>query len=343
MGLFSGMLFGIVLVYVFRAKWSSFPSSVFVISFCIGLLLIFTLDSLILRVAGKIKKVIVVVGQVKNNYTIQNDACIEKKEVKSIGELAKYNDIDEIIICEKINDEKNFNLLIYLLQKLKTEILFVPELYGELLSENFNGITTSQFVATFFGKKSDIEESLIKAMDIAISLIMLIMTFPLLVLTSILIKISSPGLIFYAQKRAGKNGKIFTMYKFRTMINDAEKTSGLSPATENDFRITGIGRFLRKTRLDELPQLWNVLKGEMSLVGPRPENLYRVKTHKALQGLRLAVKPGMTGLAQIRSFYDLHPKHKIKYDFLYIQRRSLLLNLYILMKTVPVVFSKKGW
>ena len=89
----------------------------------------------------------------------------------------------------------------YLLQKLKTEILFSPELYGELLSENFNGITTSQFVATFFGKKTDIEESLMRAMDIAISLIMLIMTFPLLVLTSILIKISSPGLIFYAQER----------------------------------------------------------------------------------------------------------------------------------------------
>jgi lipopolysaccharide/colanic/teichoic acid biosynthesis glycosyltransferase len=100
---------------------------------------------------------------------------------------------------------------------------------------------------------------------------------------------------------------------------------------------------LRQTRLDELPQLYNVLKGDMSLVGPRPENVYRVKLHKALQGLRLSVKPGLTGLAQIRSFYDLKPPKKIKYDYLYIQKRNLFLNLYILMKTIPVIFSKKGW
>ena len=94
--------------------------------------------------------------------------------------------------------------------------------------------------------------------------------------------------------------------------------------------------------MDELPQLINILKGQMSLVGPRPENISRVNTHKALRGLRLAVKPGLTGLAQIQSYYDLHPRHKIKYDFLYIQRRSFALNLYILAKTIPVVLGRKG-
>ena len=94
--------------------------------------------------------------------------------------------------------------------------------------------------------------------------------------------------------------------------------------------------------MDELPQLVNVLKGQMSLVGPRPENISRVNTHKALRGIRLAVKPGLTGLAQTQSYYDLHPKHKIKYDFLYIQRRSFALNLYILAKTIPVVLNRKG-
>ena len=87
----------------------------------------------------------------------------------------------------------------------------------------------------------------------------------------------------------------------------------------------------------------NILHGKMSLVGPRPENYYRVKLHPALQGLRLSVKPGLTGLAQIRTHYDLHPRHKTKYDYLYIQRRSVLLNVYILLKTIPVVFSKTGW
>ncbi len=127
------------------------------------------------------------------------------------------------------------------------------------------------------------------------------------------------------------------------MVKDAEEMAGFSPATENDPRITKIGRWLRITRLDELPQLLNVLKGQMSLVGPRPENLCRVENYEALQSLRLVVKPGLTGLAQIRSFYDLNPRHKIKYDYLYIQRRSLALNIYILLQTIPVVFSRKGW
>jgi lipopolysaccharide/colanic/teichoic acid biosynthesis glycosyltransferase len=126
------------------------------------------------------------------------------------------------------------------------------------------------------------------------------------------------------------------------MVKDAEKKSGFLPAIETDPRVTKVGRLLRRLRLDELPQLFNILCGQMSLVGPRPENLCRVGEHKALQELRLAVKPGLTGLAQVRSFYDLHPKHKIKYDYLYIQRRSLLLNLYILAKTIPVVLLMKG-
>ena len=161
-------------------------------------------------------------------------------------------------------------------------------------------------------------------------------------ITALLIKLTSLGHVIYKQGRVGKDGRIFTLYKFRTMINDAEKISGLLPATENDSRVTKVGRILRRTRLDELPQLFNVLRGEMSLVGPRPENLYRFNLHKALQGARLAVRPGLTGLAQIRKSYDLKPGHKVKYDYLYIQKRSLLFNLYILLKTVPVVLFKKG-
>ncbi|GAI46839.1 unnamed protein product, partial [marine sediment metagenome] len=129
----------------------------------------------------------------------------------------------------------------------------------------------------------------------------------------------------------------------RTMLKDAEKMSGFTPATSDDPRVTKVGKILRTARLDELPQLFNILRGQMSLVGPRPENLHRVYTQKALQGIRLAVKPGLTGLAQVKNVYDLHPKHKIKYDYLYIQRRSLKLNIDILLKTIPAVFSKKGW
>jgi lipopolysaccharide/colanic/teichoic acid biosynthesis glycosyltransferase len=126
------------------------------------------------------------------------------------------------------------------------------------------------------------------------------------------------------------------------MVHDAEHQHGHKPALSDDQRITRIGRFLRRSRLDELPQLVNVLRGQMSLVGPRPENVTRVNMHKALRGLRLAVQPGLTGLAQIRSYYDVNPGHKIKYDYLYIQRKSFMLNLYILYKTIFVVLGRRG-
>ena len=186
-------------------------------------------------------------------------------------------------------------------------------------------------------------ESLIRALDVVGSVTTLLVSLPAMIGVALLVKLSSSGRILYKQKRVGKNGRIFTLYKFRTMINNAEEHTGPVWATENDSRVTPIGTFLRRTRLDELPQLFNVLWGDMSLVGPRPERPYFVKRHKDLQGMRLAVKPGLTGLAQIRSYYNLKPGHKIKYDRLYIKKKSLLLNLFILSKTIPVIFTKKGW
>ena len=126
------------------------------------------------------------------------------------------------------------------------------------------------------------------------------------------------------------------------MVESAEEKSGPVLAVKNDLRVTRVGNFLRRTRIDELPQLINILRGDMSLVGPRPERPHFLKMHKALRGIRLAVKPGLTGLAQVRSHYELNPRHKIKYDYLYIQKKSLLLNLYLLIKTIPVIFSRKG-
>jgi len=200
------------------------------------------------------------------------------------------------------------------------------------------GILPAQLTGT-----SAFTEIFIRGLDIAGSLIMLVLAAPIIVIASVIIKISSVGPVLYKQHRVGKHSRIFTLYKFRTMVNDAEKIWGFTPATQDDERVTPIGRFLRRTRMDEIPQLVNVLKGEMSLVGPRPENLYRVNTHASLRGPRLLVKPGITGLAQIRAFYDLKPEHKIKYDYLYIQKRSFLLNAYILLKTIPVVLLRKGW
>jgi lipopolysaccharide/colanic/teichoic acid biosynthesis glycosyltransferase len=184
---------------------------------------------------------------------------------------------------------------------------------------------------------------LIRLLDIVGSLAILVLSLPVMIVSALLIKITSAGPVFYKQERVGQGGRLFTLCKFRTMINDAEKHVGPVWATKEDDRVTPVGRILRRMRIDELPQIYNVLRGDMSLVGPRPERPFFVERHQALQGARLAVKPGLTGLAQVRSFYDLKPAHKVKYDYLYIQKRSVFLNLYILLQTIPVLFAKKGW
>jgi len=341
-GLFFGTLLSVAFVYVFRINWGAFPTSVFVLSFFINLFLIFKANQFILKATKKIKREVVILGEGKVDDIVGKKANVEKKQIDQIRELLTYTNVDEIVVSEKITSAKDLNLLLYLQRKLKAEILLSPPVYMELLSERINGNSSVELLNTFVGRQSDLDEFSMRILDLVAGIGVLLAISPVIFLISLLIKLTSPGPVLYKQQRVGKDGKTFTLYKFRTMVKDAEKMSGLSPAIENDPRITKIGNWLRRTRLDELPQLLNVMKGEMSLVGPRPENLYRVGNHKALQSLRLAVKPGLTGLAQIRSFYDLSPKHKIKYDYLYIQRRSLILNLYILAKTIPVVFLKKG-
>jgi len=341
-GLFLGTLLSVAFVYVFRIKWGAFPTTVFVISFFVNLLLIFKLNQFVLKSSRRIKKKVLIIGQGDIDEVVIKKADVERVRIDEIKDLAKHIDADEIILCGKIPNEKDMSFITYLAQKLKIDVIFSPACYVQLLPEIVNGNNSIHSLATFVGRKQDTEEFLIRSIDIIGSLVILVVSLPLTVFAAILIKLTSEGSVIYKQERIGKDGKIFTLYKFRTMINDAEKQLGPVLATENDPRVTKIGRFLRDTRLDEIPQLLNVILGQMSLVGPRPERPYFVKHHKALMEIRLAVRPGLTGLAQIRNAYDLHPNHKIKYDYLYIQRRSLLLNLYILAKTIPVVLLKKG-
>ena len=343
LGLFFGTLMSIAFVYAFRINWGAFPTGIFVLSSSINLLLIFKLNQYVLKARKKIKKKVLIIGQDTADDIVGKKTIVEKISGDEIGQLAKYRDIDEVVICERIKDEKVLNLLIYLVHKLKIDVVFNPSIYMELLSGRIKGDDSVHFLSTFVGEKRDLEEFLMRGLDIAGSILILLFSTPVTILIPLLIKISSSGPVFYKQQRVGKDGKLFTLYKFRTMVNDAEKEVGPVLASRDDPRVTKVGKFLRATRLDELPQLINVLKGDMSLVGPRPERPHFVKRHKALHELRLAVKPGLTGLAQIRSFYDLKPQHKIKYDSLYIQKRSLLLNLYILIRTIPAAFSTKGW
>lgn len=342
LGLLFGTLLSIAFVYTFRAKYGAFPTSVFVLSFFVNLLLIFKPNQLVLKARKRIKKKIVVIGEEDIDDLPGKKAVVERIKIDEFEQLIRHTDADEILICEKIRNGKALSLLVYFVQKLKIDVVLSPSNYMELLSERINDEGSYNFLDTFVGKKAGVEEFLIRSLDVVGSLIILLIFAPVILVVSALIKITSAGPVFYKQERVGKHGKIFTLYKFRTMIRDAERNLGPVLASPDDPRVTKVGKALRRTRLDELPQLFNVLRGDMSLVGPRPERPHFVKLHNALRELRLVVRPGITGLAQIRSFYDLKPQHKIKYDYLYIQRRSLQLNLYILAKTIPVVLLGKG-
>lgn len=343
-GLLVTTLLSVLFIYIFRINWGAFPTSVFAISFLVNLLLVFKFNQWLLKKNKRIKKKVVVVGRgdIDINEIVIKKAAIEQYQISHFSELLKYKDAHEIVVCDKIQDEKDMDILIYVTQRFGIDITFSPSCYMSLLSDKFNGNGSFGFPKTFIGKQTDVEEFFIRALDIVAGVIFLLFSIPLVILSAILVKLSSPGPILYKQRRVGKDGKIFTLYKFRTMVNNAEKESGPVWAVKEDSRVTPLGHFLRSTRIDEFPQLWNVIRGDMSLVGPRPERLYFVLQHKALREIRLAVKPGLTGLAQIRGHYDLHPKHKIKYDYLYIQKRTFLLNMYILLKTIPVVFLKRG-
>jgi lipopolysaccharide/colanic/teichoic acid biosynthesis glycosyltransferase len=170
-----------------------------------------------------------------------------------------------------------------------------------------------------------------------------VILFPLLVIVAIIIKLYDRGPIFYKQKRVTKDNKIFDLYKFRTMIVDAEKNIGPVLASERDPRITPIGRFLRASRIDEIPQLINVIKGDMSIVGPRPERPFFVeKFNEEVDEFkyRVFVKAGITGLAQILGKYSTDPENKAKYDLLYIRDYSLLLDIKIIFNTIKIMFIK---
>jgi exopolysaccharide biosynthesis polyprenyl glycosylphosphotransferase len=191
-------------------------------------------------------------------------------------------------------------------------------------------------------------EQIKRLMDIILSVIGLTITSPVLLFSAILIKLDSRGPVIYKQIRLGMDNKVFKIYKLRSMRQDAEKNTGAVWATKNDPRVTSLGRILRKSRIDELPQLLNVFRGDMSIVGPRPERpelVLQLKSQIKGYEQRLLVKPGLTGLAQVLHKYDESiddVKKKVQYDLAYIKRRSLTTDLRIMAQTFGVVLTGKG-
>ncbi|MEW6774304.1 MAG: sugar transferase [Bacteroidota bacterium] len=269
-------------------------------------------------------------------------------EFQDIKSIIQNNNIEEIIIAIETNEHDKLNEIINELYYMDLHIHLVPDTYDLLTGQvKLDAVESLPLITLEIVPMKQWQISMKRFFDIVVSLFVLIFFSWLYIILGLLVKLTSKGPIIFKQERIGKNGKKFNIYKFRTMYVDAEK-NGPALSSENDPRITKFGKFLRKTRLDELPQFVNVLKGDMSIVGPRPEREYYIcQIVKKAPHYRLLhkIKPGITSWGQVKYGYAENIDQMIermKYDILYLKNMSVQLDLKILVHTILVIFQGKG-
>jgi len=268
------------------------------------------------------------------------------KNIPLLGDISvlpasvSHGNIEEILIAVDPQEQMNLDEVLRLCKQSGVHFTIVSDVYDTVFGNVVRNVFSEVFRAKEFGFR--------RIFDIGASTLLLILFLPLFVITAIAIKLESKGSILYSQLRIGKEGNKFRIYKFRSMVQDAEQKSGPVWAQKNDPRITKMGNFMRKTRIDELPQLINVFQGDMSFIGPRPERPFFVDSFKQqipLYTNRLQVKPGVTGWAQVRWGYDEtldDVKEKLNHDLYYINNKSLPLDIKIFFLTIHTVLTGKG-
>jgi len=280
------------------------------------------------------------------------------KEYNGVEVAGRVNEIEDIIDRLGVKEvilsvsRQHDDLLIEIISRCENKdvmLKIIPDLY-EILSGQARTMQLYGFPLIDINPQlmTEWERAAKRVIDVVVSFIMLIVTSPIILATALAIKLDSKGPVIYKQERSGLNGKVFRVYKFRSMYQDAEKRTGPIWSTKDDPRITRVGKFIRRVRIDELPQIWNVFKGEMSLVGPRPERPFFVEQlakEIPYYKRRLRVRPGITGWAQVKHKYDENiedVKTKLQFDLFYIENMSLKTDIKILFRTVFVVLFGKG-
>lgn len=276
-----------------------------------------------------------------DKYQIQNtvDVNVGLEKLKTM--MGEY---DAVLICDVKTEMRNKILKFCFENSIRTYI--TPKISDIIVrsADNIHLFDTPLLLCRNSGLSFE-QRVMKRIMDLIISIIILVVTSPFLIITAIAIKAYDGGPVFFRQKRCTLNGKVFNILKFRSMIVDAEKPGMVIPATDRDPRITPVGRVIRATRIDELPQLINVLKGEMSIVGPRPERIEHVQKYSEKIpefSYRLKVKGGLTGYAQVMGKYNTTAYDKLKLDLMYIENYSIALDIKLLLMTIKIVFSKES-
>lgn len=318
-----------------------------------------TINTLIIGTGSNALKIADDIDKYMPQNTIIGFVSTDKKSpsnsTKIIGNLAqiaqlieKYEIQETIVALENEADDKEIFSIINLLYRFNVEIQFTPRLYEILIgSAKITKLGLSPLVSITKSSMPDWQASVKRFLDIVISFFSLLLLFPVFIFYSYRIKRDSKGTVFYRQERVGQFGRPFKILKFRTMYTGAENGSPkLSSA--NDDRITAVGKILRKYRIDEIPQFWNILKGDMSLVGPRPERRYyinKIMEEAPYYCLLYKIRPGLTSWGPIKIGYsDTLEKmiERLNYDIIYMENMSLATDIKILMYTFEIIFKGKG-
>lgn len=283
----------------------------------------------------------------RSGEPVQDLGCPLLGRLEEIPEIVLCHDVDEIVFAsEPTWKDEVLDSLGKLQVELPLRISIMPSVYELVIGRlRHLNIRDTPLIQVRRHPNEPFERFVKRTFDIILSLVCLVLGSPFLLILPMLIRISSSDPVFYLQERVGCGGRVFRLIKFRTMIPNAEDGSGETLAVLNDPRVTLVGRFLRRFRLDEMPQLFNVLKGDMSFVGPRPERpgfVAQFAERVPGYGDRHRVKPGITGLAQVSSSYHSSVENKLKYDLAYIYNYSFTLDLVILLETIKVILIRKG-
>jgi len=268
--------------------------------------------------------------------------------VNDIKDIISEHKIEEVVIAIESSEHAKIKNIINKLHGEKVIIKVIPDMYDILIGKvRMSAIFGLPLIEINHNIMPVWQQHTKRFLDIFLSLIAIILLMPVYIALSIGVKLSSPGPILYSHERIGKNGKPFKIYKFRSMYVGAEK-DGPALSSKNDSRVTKFGKFMRKTRLDEFPQFFNVLKGDMSLVGPRPERQFYIDqiTQKAPHYIHLlSVRPGITSWGQVKYGYAENVDQmieRLQYDIIYIENRSLFIDFKIMIYTIKIIFQGKG-
>ena len=270
-------------------------------------------------------------------------------DLEDIKEVCEHQDIWELIVVPSRDDTPQTMNAINKLFSLGLPIMISPDVFNTMQTPvRISDIYGEPLVNISRSSMSDSGKNIKRALDVVVSVLALLALLPVFAVVALIIKRTSPGPVFYLQERIGLHNKPFNIIKFRSMVQNAEVGGKPQLSSDDDPRITPFGRFMRKYRIDELPQFWNVLKGEMSLVGPRPERKYYINqiiTHVPSYALLHQVRPGITSMGMVKFGYAKNLEEmleRVKYDLMYLNNMSLLNDLKIMIYTIKIVFTGRG-